>query len=118
MSVGIDECKRLIDFAADLVNGGVASFADGKLTWDDLFKFTPALSSGLAALQHIGDARAELSDLDEAEQAELFAYAQSKMPGAYAQVVGVIKSIIDLIRPLCHLYGCFQPDAMKDAAIA
>lgn len=75
---GIQESKELIAFTLKLGNGLGASLEDGKLSFTDAPKFMDAMMAAPAAFQGISEVPAEMKDLDEAEKAELIAYAKTE----------------------------------------
>lgn len=114
---GIDELKRILDFAMDLVDAGVLSIADGKLSIGDLWNFTPSLASGTKALEHLGDAKAEALELDDAEKAELLAYLDARLKREGFAVQAFIQSALEVVKALAKVYGLFQPDKLPEAPV-
>jgi hypothetical protein len=69
--VGIKETKEVLVFGLNFQKGIVASNADGTINWMDIGNLMPVVQSAGAAINGIGKIKAELLDIDDAEQAEL-----------------------------------------------
>lgn len=74
--VGIKETKEVLVFGLNFQKGVVAAKADGTVNWMDLGHLMPVVQSASAAFNGINKLKAELLDLDDAEQAELVTIAR------------------------------------------
>lgn len=77
--VGVEHLKAVVDLVLAGVEAGVAVAADGKLDAQDIAKLLPVVIAVPPAIAAIGYLPSEVSDLDEAEAAELVAHVMGKL---------------------------------------
>lgn len=117
--IGIDSLLTVVDFVCDLANDGVASFADGKITFADAPRFMDNVFAIPKVVRVAGNVDEEFLDIDpeetailEARVAEKLKFADGAPKEVSKAVVTVIfrsssfvKSIIDLVKLLKSLKG-------------
>jgi hypothetical protein len=94
---GINETKDVVLAAVALGNAVSKSLEDGKIGISDVGSFVGAVTALPAALAGIGQVKAELADLDDAEKAELLAAVKSHFDIADDKVEAIVEDSLKLV---------------------
>ncbi len=104
---GIKETKEVVGFALS-VGEGVAALADGGLSLGDIFKFVEAAKRAPAGMAGLVLVPSELSELDDAEKAELKAFVAADFDIAQDGIESAIEMALSIAVDLSDLVALFK----------
>lgn len=94
MAKDIKELKELLEFVCELGNASGKSLEDGKISFSDALHFSKAAMVSPAAFIGIGQVADEYFDLDDAERAELNAFAAEKLDLPQDGIESIVENVI------------------------
>lgn len=108
---GLDELKDILVFGINLGEGFAFAAEDKKVDWKDLAYFTNTLTSAPAAFVGAGEGIKKLSELTEAEKAEILEFVNSEFDIPQDKIELVVEKALSMA---LEIYGMIMLFLKKD----
>lgn len=105
---GVVALKSLLGFVLDLVSTIVKAIEDGKFGIGDAFRFLGLIKSAISTFKSLHGLKDEISDLSDAEKADLSAFIEGRLDIKNAAIKGYVEQGLSALLALLDVYGLFK----------